>query len=226
MDHHEAQSSHTWLGVSLIVTPIVWLATEAVSPALKSTSAAQLAVIAQHPNRWYWYTVLLVVGMLTFIPAAFGIVRLTGAASRRLSVAGALLVAFSSIVAVGDAVTQLVSWQMVTGGADRAQMAALLDRYDNSAATSLFFMPGGLALIVGTVLLAVAARRARVAPLWAALSFAIGTIVDLGGFMSGSVAVIAIGAAIATPGFVLLGRRLTGRASTATAQPVAALATT
>jgi hypothetical protein len=226
MDHHEAQRSRTWLGVSLIVTPIVWLATEAVSPALKSTSGAQLAVIAQHPNRWYWYTVLLVLGTMTLIPAAFGVVRLTGAGSRRLSVAGGMLVAFSSVVAVGDAMTQFVSWQMVSGGAERAQMAALLDRYDNSSATSIFFMPGGLALIVGTVLLAVAVRRSRVAPLWASISFAVGTMVDLVGFMSSSVAVITIGAAIAAPGFVLLGRRLTDRSGSEVAQQVAALATT
>jgi hypothetical protein len=64
-----------------------------------------------------------------------------------------------------------------------------------------------LALIVGTVLQAIAVRRSRVAPLWASISFAFGTIVDLVDFMSSSVAVIAIGAVIATPGFVLLGPR-------------------
>lgn len=196
------------LGMALIVTPLLWLAAEAVSPPLKSGAAAQLAVVAAHPHRWYWYTVLLIAGTITLVPAALGVARLTSQASPRLSATGAALVGFSAIVAVGDATTQLLTWQMTQPGANHAQMAALLDRYDNSAAASIFFLPGGVALLAGSAVLAIALWRAPIAARWVAVSFGVGLVVNLLGFMGASVAVIALGAAVLTPGALVLGRRL------------------
>lgn len=203
-------------GLAVIATPLLWLAAEALSPALKSTSAGQLSAVAAHPDRWYWYTVLLIAGLITLVPAAIGIARLTAAGAPRLSAVGATLLGFSSIVAVGDAATQLVTWQMVQPGSDRAQMVALLDRYDNSTAASLLYLPGGLALLVGAALLSLALWRTRVAPRWAAVSFGLGLAVNLFGFMSSSIPVIALGAAVMTPACLTLGARLIGSAADTT----------
>lgn len=200
-------------GMAVVATPLLWLGAEAVSPALKSSSAGQLAVVAAHPDRWYWYTVLLIAGTITLVPAAIGIASLATSRAPRLATVGAALLGFSGLVAVGDAATQLVTWQMVGAGADRAQMAALLDRYDNSTAASLFYLPGGLAFLVGAALLSLALWRTRVAPRWVAASLGIGLVVNLFGFMSSSIPVIALGAGIMTPACLVLGARLIGSAA-------------
>lgn len=208
------------LGLAVVATPLLWLAAEAVSPTLKTSSAAQLTVIAAHPHRWYAYTVLLIAGTITLVPAAVGVARLTATRSPRLSAIGAALIGFSGIVAVGDAATQFVTWQMVHAGADRTQMVALLNRYDNSAAASIFYLPGGLALLIGAAVLAAALWRADLTPRWVGVSLGLGLAVNLLGFMSSSIPVITVGAAVMTPPCLLLGRRLLAR----TTAPVPVLA--
>jgi Domain of unknown function (DUF4386) len=211
MPSSEEQPRCTRLGLALIITPLLWLAAEAVSPPLRSSSAAQLAVVAAHPDRWYWYTVLLIAGTITLVPAAIGLAHLTRPNAPRLASTGATLISFSAIVAVGDAMTQLLTWQMIKPGADRAQMAALLDRYDNSTAASIFFLPGGLALLAGTALLVAALLRTHTTPRWVAISLGTGLVINLAGFMAADIPIISAGAALMTPASLLLGRQLTGR---------------
>src|SRR5581483_7231335 len=124
---------NAWLATALVATPVLFIAAEILSPALKSTAARQLDVVAAHSSRWYWYTVLLVAGSVTFIPAVFGAARVASARSPRLASAGMVLMEFGAIVAVGDAITQFVIWQMAKQPG-RAGMAMLLDHYNKSAA--------------------------------------------------------------------------------------------
>jgi hypothetical protein len=196
------------LGIAVIATPLLWLAAEGYSPPLRVDARAQLDAIADNPQGWYWYTVLLVAGLIALVPAALGLGRLAASGSRRVARIGSLLMAFSAVVAVADAMTQLVTWQMVADGADRAQMAALLERYDSSPGASIFFLPGGLAYMVATVLLTIALLRTDDVPGWAGISLGLGLLVNLAGFMASSVALIAIGAAVMVPASVVLGRRL------------------
>jgi hypothetical protein len=191
-----SSTSRRGLGIALVAAPLLWLVAEFVSPALKSKAADQLAVISAHPDRWYWYTVLLAAGCIVFVPGVIALARVARGGGRRLSAIGGTLLGFSLIVAVGDAMTQLVFWQMVKGGADQGQMAALLDRFDNSAASDIFFLPGGLSWLVGTVLLTIALARSRVVPVWVALTFGVGSLVNLVGFMANSAVIIGAGAAI------------------------------
>jgi hypothetical protein len=196
------------LAVALVAAPALWLAAAAVSPALKSDSAAQLAVIAQHANRWFGYTALLTLGTILFVPAILGIMRLTRAGMPRLTLVGGALLGYGTIIAVGDTMSQLTTWQMVTGHADQAQMAALLDRTSNAGGASLFFAPGGLAFLAGSVLLTIALVRTRAVPIWASIAFLIGIVVQLVGFSASSVALIAASAVISLVAMAMLARRL------------------
>jgi len=196
------------LAIALVAAPLLWLAAELISPALKGDSGAQLAVIAQHADRWFGYTALLTLGTILFVPAILGIMRLTRRGMPRLTLVGGALLGYGTIIAVGDAMSQLTTWQMVTGGANRAQMAALLDRVDNAGGASLFFGPGGLAFLVGSILLTVALIRTRVVPLWVSAGFLLGIVVQLVGFTSNSVAIIAASAVISLIAMVMLARRL------------------
>src|SRR4051812_22349047 len=112
--------------LALILAPLFALASAAVAPALKSDEGAQLDVIARHPDRWYWFTLLLLVGSILLVPALLGIAAMVYERSPRLGVVGGALSVLGAMIAIGDVMSQFTTWQMVFGGADRAQMAALI----------------------------------------------------------------------------------------------------
>src|SRR6266516_5479085 len=89
-----------------------------------------------------------------------------------------------ALVGVADSGTQLVYWQ--TAGADPAQMTALVHRYENAAAANAIFMVGGISLMVGSLLLATALWRARVARVWAAYCLPLGLIGSIAAQAAGS----------------------------------------
>ncbi len=194
---------HPALSLAMVVTPVVWLAAEAVSPALKSDSMAQLTVIADHPTAWYWYTILLLVGSLTGIPAAIGLMRLGAAGMRRLGTVGGVLVTLGFVGSTVDAAGQLWAWQMVDGGADRHQMAALLDRVDNG--TNLLFAISGIGLMVGTVMLTVALSRNRSVPTWAAVVFGVSVFANVVAFGASSVPAVAASCVLLLAGMGTIG---------------------
>jgi hypothetical protein len=170
---------------SLVATPLLFALSGLVVPALKNGDVAQLAMISAHPDAWYAFTILSMVGSALLVPAALALMRATGAASAA-SVLGAGLLCVGGLVAFADSATQLVYWQMGARSADPAQMAALLHRYENAAGASLIFAVGALALVVGTVLLAIALVRTRVAPIWAAVLIPVGMVANIGSFVGSS----------------------------------------
>jgi hypothetical protein len=195
------------LALALLATPLLWLVAELVSPELHTDSAAQLAEIARHPDRWYAYTVLLSAGLGTCIAAAVGLGRLAGG---RLGRIGMLVLSASLVIAIGDAMTQLMVWQMVEPGADRSQMAALMTRFDEAPGAGAVFGAGGLAYLVGTLLLTVGLARAEGFPVWIALAVGGGLILNVVGFIAASVPVILVSCVVLLVGMGLAGRRLVG----------------
>src|SRR5438094_904758 len=117
---------------TLVLAPLFAVASSLVAPPLKSDAREQLAAIAAHPDRWYWFTLLLLIGSILFVPALLWIAGLVRSRAPRLGEVGGALAVLGAIVAVGDVMTQFVSWQMVSGHADLAQMAAALDRFENA----------------------------------------------------------------------------------------------
>jgi hypothetical protein len=200
--------SQPFVRFSLIGAPLLTLAGALVSPPIESDTAAQIAVIGDHPAAWYWSNLLGLAGVMLFVPALLGLMRL--ARVSRLGEAGGALAVFGTLVAIGDAATQLLIWQM--GDGDHAQMAALLDRYDNAAGAALVFTVGGLALIAGSVLLAVALRGT--VPTWAAAGLPAGLIVNIAGYAAASTAILSLSGVIllAALGRIALGERVGSRA--------------
>lgn len=199
MNDHTTHPVPKRLGFAIIATPVLWLAAEAVSPHLEADSSAQLAVIRQHPDAWYAYTVLLVLGTMAFVPALVGLMGLARG-SQRLATVGGVILGFGTLIALGDAMSQLVVWQMGVGTADPHEMAALLDRFENAGGSGVVFGLGGLSFVVGTVLLTVALIRAGSTPAWASALFAVGIVVQLAGFVANSVPVILISSVILLAG--------------------------
>jgi len=186
----------TAVGLSLVFAPLFALASSLIAPALKNDQGAQLDVIAQHPNRWYWFTLLLLIGSILLVPALLGIAALVRERAPRLGNLGGGLAVLGFVIAIGDVITLLVSWQMVAEGADRAQMAALLERFDEAAGANIVFGVGGLAALTGTVLLSVGLIREHVAPAWAAIGLSVAVIANIAGFSASSNAAVAVSWAV------------------------------
>lgn len=203
------------LAIPLLGAPLLWLAAEAFSPALKSDTASQLAVVAAHGDRWYVYTLLLLLGTVLFVPALAGIARVTRAASPRLSTIGTALVGYGTVVAVGDVMSQFLVWKAAGPGLDRAQMVELLGRVDDAPGVGLVFATGGLSFLVGSVLLSVALARTPAVPTWAGVAFGAGMFLQLMGFTASSVPLIAFSAVVA-----LVALAPVARAVLSTAEPV------
>lgn len=193
--------------LALLATPLLWLVAELVSPELHTDATAQLAEIARHPDRWFAYTVLLSAGLGTCIAAAVGLGRLAGG---RLGRIGSFLLSASLVIAIGDAMSQLVFWQMVEPGADRSQMAALMTRFDEAPGAAAVFGTGGLAYLVGTVLLTIGLARVRDLPVWIALAIGGGLILNVVGFIAANVLVILASCVVLLVGMGLAARRLIG----------------
>jgi len=75
---------------------------------------------------------------------------------------------------------------MVAQGADHEQMAALLKRFDEAPGVGIVFSVGGLAVLIGVVLLTVGLIRGRVAPTWAAIGLSLATLLNIVAFSSAS----------------------------------------
>src|SRR3954462_13449027 len=159
----------TAAAISMIAAPMFLVASALVSPVLKSDEGLQLDVIAANPSRWYWFTLLLLIGSILLIPALLGIAALVHRRSPRLANVGGGLAVVGSLISVGDVMSQFVSLQMVASCADDGPMAALLHRFDNAAGVGVVFSLEGLSVLISVILLTVRLNRNRVAPAWAAI---------------------------------------------------------
>lgn len=196
--------------VALVAAPLFFLFSGLAIPALKTGDSAQLALIAAHPTAWYLFTLFSIVGSLFLVPAAAALMTLTRERAPRTAIFGGGLLEVGAFVALIDSATQLVYWKMGSSAADRPQMVALLHRYENAPAASAIFMIGALALVVGSLLLAVALTRAHIAPLWASALLPLGVVANIAAFGAGSrLLLIASAVALLVPlGFAALSGRL------------------
>jgi len=200
--------SRTALAVSLGVMPVLGLVAALAQPALSPTRTAEVAAIAAHPDRFYVYALAILLSSYLSVPAFFGVMAVLRERAPLWTVVAGGLAQFGLLVAIGDGATELLYWQMGAPGADRGQMAALADRYENAAGVSLIYSLGGLAIVVGTLLLAVATWRTRVVPRWSAVALLAGTIANIAGFTIASQPVLAASYVLLLAAFAPFAARL------------------
>jgi hypothetical protein len=201
-----ARLLHPALALALIAAPVLHVIAGAICPGLKSGTAAQLALVAGHPARWYWYTVVLILGNVLAVPAVIGLMQLGAARMRRVGMVGGVLVTFGFLGAIVDCADQLWTWVIAEHGGDRTRMAALIDRFDNTAGASLPFAITGIALLVGTVLLTVALVRNRAVPTWAAVTFGAAVFVNVVSFSANLFPVVIVSFVLLLAGMGGIGR--------------------
>jgi hypothetical protein len=198
--------------LSMILVPIVFIASAVVAPRFESDDGDQLAVIAQHPDRWYWFALLTLVGSMLIVPALLGIMRMLRERAPREALIGGSLAVLGALVSIGDSLEQLVIWKMGAPAADRAAMIALLTRLDDATGLETIFNVGGLAILIGAVILAIGLIRARVVAWWAAVCLPLAMIVNIAAFGAASRAGVAASGVILLAGFLPLAtERRSGR---------------
>ena len=209
----------TVVGICLIASPLILFVSALVSPEIKSSEADQLAVVAQDPGRYYLFTVLIFVSTALWLPIVIGFMYMVRERAAVLGNVGGTLAFLGTLVGVGDATSQLYIWQMVSQGADRAQMVALLTRFDNAGGAAIFFRIGGPALVIGMVLLSIALYRARAVPTWAAAGVAVGTLLNIAGFVATSTSIVLISSVVLLVSMGWIGRLVLARSDQAWESP-------
>lgn len=170
----------TLTGLALIVGPALMLVASIVMPNTDNDNKLkELNSVAAHKSAYLWGSVLFLLGTLTLLAASVGIIHLFRNTRVTLGqIAGSLLL-------VGTAVTtafyafSIVEYEMVNQpGLNRAELARYLHAANNTAAGAPLFILFLLGIVLGLILLAIAAWRRKLIPIWAAI------LVFLGGLFS------------------------------------------
>jgi len=187
---------HRLAGASLVLAPLLLLASSAVSPPLKSDERAQLAVIARHPDRFYIFSLLGLVSAIVLVPALLGLMHLLRERAPGWGYIGGSLMMLGNLLSIGDWMGNFVQWQMAAPSGDRAEMTALLTRLDDTPGSALPLQLSGFAFLLGTAVLAIGLYRARTVPAWVALGLVGGIVANLAGFVASSVALLIASSAV------------------------------
>ena len=146
-----------------------------------SGETTYLKSLVNHPKQAVIAAVILHFGYLLFVPAAFAMARLARRGARKLSSIGITLAVLGSGLS-GLLVTDFYDLSIARHVGTTAG-APISDMKDVPLMTFGFITTGmltSLGMILGLVLLAVAMRRARLAPLWPAISILAGFVVGFG----------------------------------------------
>jgi hypothetical protein len=197
----------TLVGLCLIVAPALFLIASVVGPdADDENKTKELAQVAAHKSAYIISGIIFLVGSLLLLGACVGIIHVFR--GRRVGlgqVAGGLLLVGSAVTFAFYGFTS-IEYEMVNqSGLDRAQMAKLLDKTNDAASGAPLFLMFIVGVVLGLILLGVAAWRRRIVPRWAAVVIAISGPVT---FFSEGKTVEIIAFAILLVGFVPLGLAL------------------
>jgi hypothetical protein len=194
-------------GLCLIAAPAVLFAGTAVHPGLRAGAAAQLELIANHPNQWYLNHILGVVSMLLFIPAIVSLVELLREREPTWGYVGGALAIVGTVGFIGlMTIFGFVAWQMTTFG-DQAQMAELFRRLNHTAGVAIPFRAMPFAFVIGMVCVAIGLYRGRIARM-PCLAIAVGPILFAIGGQVEQVALMIPASGMMTVGLGSIGLRI------------------
>lgn len=169
-----------WTNVAaMVLAPVFGLIAAVATPGLSSTTKGELTDIAAHPERFHIYALAITISGYLLIPAFFGLMALLREKSPRLSYLAGGLAQIGIVIAVGDGATELMYWKMGVAG-HRDLMVSLSDAYDSGS--GWIYSIGGLAIVIGSIAMAVGLWRSRVVPRWVGAGVAVGVLANLVGF--------------------------------------------
>src|SRR5215467_9118098 len=102
------ETTRRGMAVAMVAAPVLWLGSTLALPTAATDDGAIVAGIARHPDRWYWFALLITLGTMLVVPALLGITRLLRDRAPRLALAGGLLAQFGALISLVDSGNQLV----------------------------------------------------------------------------------------------------------------------
>jgi hypothetical protein len=179
----------TIAGCCMVVGPLLALAAFIVSPAIKSDSAAQLAVVARHQDRFLLTTLLSLAAVALVIGGTLGfmhMLRERGVAYGHVGGALALIGLLATTAGIG---AQMMLWPMVRNGVQAADVSAWHSLTHDSATMIPLIVVSWFA-VIGFIVLAAGLYRAHAVDWWMAAMLAVGA---LGITLAGPVESVAVG---------------------------------
>jgi len=174
---------------SLVVAPGLMAVGDLMHPPESWDSAVQVAIIAAAAGRWYLAHLLLLFGIILFVPGLLALSRTLLLRRPGLGYASRVLL----LASVGG-LSGVFACEMMLGGfvaADQQAAITLVQTFNSRVLVAL--LPGLLAFLVGTGLF-VAPMAAIAGPLrWPALCLGLGALFILGEIMSARVVLSQIG---------------------------------
>lgn len=199
---------------ALVLAPALFLVANLLHPEEFAVDheAAQLAKIAESYQRWQAAHLISLLSLLVFAVAVAGLALIVARANRRSGWWGGALGIAGLIGLAGALAIDGFSWGIageVWGRSDdagkRAAELVLSDMQHSEWALQFYLL--GVFWIIGVIVLAAAAARAGIVPMWAAALLGLGVIMvgletaiqDNAYFVIASVVLLAGGAAMAAP---------------------------
>ena len=191
-------------GACMILAPLAMLVAAVISPKLETSAGKQLAVAAGHLDRYYISTLLGMVALILFVPAALGLMHMVRERRGAYAAIGGgltMLGILGSLVSTG---VGFVIWQMASDGVQAADVSALHGMLHTAGALIPAYIVG-LVMIVGAVFLGAGLYLGRVVDWWMALFFAAGIVCINVAFPAGVLALLIVGAALTLVGLGSMG---------------------
>jgi hypothetical protein len=187
-----SDSSHfrkTVAGYCMVLGPLFALVAFIVSPAIKSGSAAQVAEVARHQDRFLLSALCTLAAVLLSTGAALGFMHMLRERMVGLGNAGGALALIGLLATMAQTGAAFVLWPMVRDGVQVADVSAWHGlTHDAATVIPLFIVPW--AALIGFAALAVGLYRAHAVDWWMSAMLAVGV---LGIMLSGPLTSVAVG---------------------------------
>jgi hypothetical protein len=191
-------------GCCMVVGPLLALAAFIVSPAVKSGSAAQVAEVARHQDRFLLSGFLTLAAVALVIGGSLGLMHMLRERMVGYGNVGGVLTMVGLIFTMAQVAAQFTLWSAVRDGVQAADVATWHSvTHDTATVIPLVALPW--LAVVGFAVLAMGLYRAHVVDWWMAAMMAVGALgITLAGPLT-SLAVGIVGAALFLVGMGSIG---------------------
>jgi hypothetical protein len=160
----------TLTGLLLIAAPVMFLLSDVVQKDIDDDNKTkELANVAAHKSNYLLTNFLFLIGGLFLIGAGVGLIKMfRGPRGVTLGQVAGSMILFGSTVMLGWFSLGAAEYEMINiGGLDRATMARFLDKAQDASVFLPLMILFIVGLIIGLIVLGIAALRTRIVPVWA-----------------------------------------------------------
>src|SRR3954447_22591019 len=147
----------TVAGACMLVSPALGLVGFIVSPGYHSGAGAQLATVAAHRDQWFISELLILLSLVTLVPALLGLMHMLREREVAFGHLGGALALIGTMAAMGSTAIGMVMWQMTA----TAAMADLVNRVQDTTGTAVLFYGAVFCLTAGMLVLCLGLWRAH-----------------------------------------------------------------